>query len=64
MQQDALGNNPELIERNTINIRKRKENTKGNLAENKKRSDVNTTDIWLEMLKMSTIRNNKAKPSI
>ncbi|MDS0823293.1 tape measure protein [Proteus mirabilis] len=37
MQQDALGNNPELIERNTINILREKIKLEGDLAENKKR---------------------------
>lgn len=42
MQQDALGNNPELIERNTINILREKITLEGNLAENKKRSELIT----------------------
>ncbi|WP_368910233.1 hypothetical protein, partial [Proteus penneri] len=41
-QQDALGNNPELIERNTINILREKITLEGNLAENKKRSELIT----------------------
>ncbi|WP_260282354.1 tape measure protein [Proteus terrae] len=39
MQQDALGNNPELIERNTINILREKIELEGDLAENKKKSE-------------------------
>lgn len=42
IQQDALGNNPELIERNTINILREKITLEGNLAENKKRSELIT----------------------
>ncbi|MGG4738471.1 tape measure protein [Proteus mirabilis] len=40
MQQDALGNNPELIERNTINILREKIKLEGDLAENKKRHEL------------------------
>ncbi|WGY29369.1 tape measure protein [Proteus mirabilis] len=39
MQQDALGNNPDLIERNTINILREKIELEGDLAENKKKSE-------------------------
>ncbi|QHN10147.1 tape measure protein [Proteus columbae] len=39
MQQDALGNNPELIERNTINILREKIELEGDLAENRKKSE-------------------------
>ncbi|MDF7217164.1 tape measure protein [Proteus mirabilis] len=39
MQQEALGNNPELIERNTINILREKIKLQGDLAENKKKSE-------------------------
>ncbi|WP_311749660.1 tape measure protein [Proteus terrae] len=39
MQQDALGNNPELIERNTISILREKIELEGDLAENKKKSE-------------------------
>lgn len=42
MQQEALGNNPELIERNTINILREKIKLEGDLAENKKRSELIT----------------------
>ncbi|MBG5995222.1 tape measure protein [Proteus mirabilis] len=42
MQQEALGDNPELIERNTINILREKIKLEGDLAENKKRSELIT----------------------
>ncbi|MCT8202849.1 tape measure protein [Proteus mirabilis] len=42
MQREALGDNPELIERNTINILREKIKLEGDLAENKKRSELIT----------------------
>ncbi|HCZ8611347.1 TPA: tape measure protein [Proteus mirabilis] len=42
MQQEALGDNPELIERNTINILREKIKLEGDLAENKKHSELIT----------------------
>ena len=42
MQQEALGDNPELIERNTINILREKIKLEGDLAEYKKRSELIT----------------------
>ncbi len=60
MQQDALGNNPELIERNTINILREKIELEGDLAENKKKSE----DITKYLADAQDEYNRKLKESI
>ncbi|EMD5788191.1 tape measure protein [Proteus mirabilis] len=60
MQQDALGNNPELIERNTINILREKIKLEGDLAENKKRHEL----ITKYLSEAQSEYNRKAKEAI
>lgn len=60
MQQDALGNNPELIERNTINILREKIKLEGDLAENKKRHEL----ITKYLSEAQSEYNQKAKEAI
>ncbi len=60
MQQDALGNNPELIERNTINILREKIELEGDLAENKKKSE----DITKYLADAQDEYNRKLKEAI
>ncbi|EOZ8695664.1 tape measure protein [Proteus mirabilis] len=60
MQQDALGNNPELIERNTINILREKIKLEGDLAENKKRHEL----ITKYLSEAQSEYNRKAKETI
>ncbi|EMP7459227.1 tape measure protein [Proteus mirabilis] len=60
MQQDALGNNPELIERNTINILREKIELEGDLAENKKKSE----DITKYLADAQDEYNRKLKETI
>ncbi|HEK2756494.1 TPA: tape measure protein [Proteus mirabilis] len=60
MQQDALGNNPGLIERNTINILREKIELEGDLAENKKKSE----DITKYLADAQDEYNRKLKEAI